>query len=96
MAMIQQSDLLRVCTGVLAVIAALFVGCYALWILVEAGDRNGSPGGSALILVAGSVLLLFSGVILGIGIKRIRAQGAEIEDAEFDGNPGKNGAEVRT
>jgi hypothetical protein len=63
-----------VCTGLLAVIAALFIGGYAVWILVEAFDKNGSPGGGGLFLVAGLILLLLSGAVLSVGIRWSRAR----------------------
>jgi len=73
MATDQQSRLLTVCTGVLAVIAALFIASYAVWLLIEAFNGNGSPGGDALLLVAGLMLLVFSAVIFSVGIKWSRA-----------------------
>jgi hypothetical protein len=40
--------------------AAGFVGCYGVWLLVEAFNRHGSPGGNALLFVLGLILLFLS------------------------------------
>jgi hypothetical protein len=73
MASAQRSRIVATCKLVIAIAAALIVACYAVLVLIQAFDRNGSLIGDILLLVVGLFLLALSSVIFIVGIKRNRA-----------------------
>jgi hypothetical protein len=69
----QRSRIVVSCVFVLATAAALSVACYAVLVLIQAFDRNGSLLGDILLLLMGLILLALSSAILILGIKWNRA-----------------------
>lgn len=83
MASISRSRFFRECLAFFFVSAALFVGGYGVLLLVSAFDGKGSPVGNAFLFGLGLFLLIFSPIVLILGLINWRkahpsADGADI------------------
>jgi hypothetical protein len=68
MVSISRSRFFRECLAFFFVSAALIVGCYGVLLLFSAFDGHGNPVGNAFIFGLGLFLLVFSPVVLILGL----------------------------